>query len=408
MFNQYFFFIIGIATRHMRPVTHLQLAASVKRSTEKSPQARDFSQLKDNLIFLRHGERLDHVDRSWKGVDPPLSLAGRLQAVETALYFRNFHRAKDVETRLKGMLSFIVSSPFHRCIETALLVNIVAFDGLLPFYVDPLLSDWLQARVFRVCPLLRGHYHYVKDDSNIYYAPDTAAIRDELLPFLTNCAANNDLLSKGNVSKGCAEKWAGILERWCSDSEILTWTSPTMCESLYNHIAAKECDSISELYRFCGAPYPESKKDLGNRCQVFLSSQFLHDAAIKPWHYYIPDAILAAVEKERKEKLPSHVKCSSDLPLSKSIPVALLPPARVLAVTHADVISGMMNACCPTQRIATTSVPYCSMTVLERSNNFYCASNSIDTAQPIQSLPWTATQIGSLDALSTRIVLRFR
>ncbi|KAL3738924.1 hypothetical protein ACJRO7_020326 [Eucalyptus globulus] len=69
-----------------------------------------------HIVVMRHGDRLDNVDRSWpatapKRWDPPLAEVGRARARETA---------KQLPYQLGFPIHRIVVSPFRRCIDTAL------------------------------------------------------------------------------------------------------------------------------------------------------------------------------------------------------------------------------------------------------------------------------------------------
>ncbi|XP_039168306.1 uncharacterized protein LOC104430630 isoform X2 [Eucalyptus grandis] len=69
-----------------------------------------------HIVVMRHGDRLDNVDRSWpatapKRWDPPLAEVGRDRARETA---------KQLPYQLGFPIHRIVVSPFRRCIDTAL------------------------------------------------------------------------------------------------------------------------------------------------------------------------------------------------------------------------------------------------------------------------------------------------
>eukprot|EP00796_Vickermania_ingenoplastis_P004309 gene4310-3124_t len=392
--------------RHVRmstvqPMTHLQMALAIKKSDGGSPHPGHLKELSDTLILLRHGERLDHVDRAWKGSDPPLSPAGKRQSLETALHFFSKQKDKQLENRLTGLLSMFMSSPFHRCLETVLIINIVGFSGSLPLYVNPLLSDWLQSKVFRSPPLLRGHYMYDASDSEIRFIADNSALREDLGAFLASASGDTELLSKYGVQHAVAEGWVGLLNSWCATHEKLpVWTSPNMCEQLYADIVVYSSERDSDVptsfkrasknsksgakeagYSQCGVPHPETRRDLLQRCEEFIRSQYTRDPTLKPWNYYIPPLVMEAVYHEQKNSLPSYMK-SLDNHTDKHKPLdssshALLPPMHVLCSTHADVVSGIVETACPKQRLPSKgiSVPYCSMTVLRRRNNFYHMTN---------------------------------
>lgn len=91
----------------------------------------------------RHGSRLDFVDPEWaenarRPFDPPLSEAGRRQA-------RELGERLAVETSV----AYVVSSPFLRCVETAVLAA-EALD--LPVRLDNGLSEWMNREWFPAPP----------------------------------------------------------------------------------------------------------------------------------------------------------------------------------------------------------------------------------------------------------------
>ncbi|CAI2327401.1 unnamed protein product [Caenorhabditis sp. 36 PRJEB53466] len=65
------------------------------------------------IWIVRHGQRIDNVDKKWKANnptkrdDPELTIRGKQQAHEVGKYFANMN------------IEAIISSPFTRCIETS-------------------------------------------------------------------------------------------------------------------------------------------------------------------------------------------------------------------------------------------------------------------------------------------------
>jgi len=91
------------------------------------------------VFIARHGERIDHVDRTWGEratypQDPPLTDRGRRQARELGVFLRS-----------AGNIRTILSSPFARTLETA---HVVAEELELPLYVEHGASEWLHAEWF--------------------------------------------------------------------------------------------------------------------------------------------------------------------------------------------------------------------------------------------------------------------
>ena len=99
-----------------------------------APDERDGHQ---TIWLCRHGNRIDFVDPSWKGDDPPLSADGIIQAQETGL-------------RLQGEgIQHIFTSPFLRTIETA---HYIAEALDLPIKIEHGASEWLNAEWFSERP----------------------------------------------------------------------------------------------------------------------------------------------------------------------------------------------------------------------------------------------------------------
>lgn len=68
------------------------------------------------VVIMRHGDRLDSVDRSWPSTaprpwDPPLAEVGQARALEMG---------KHLPSRLGYPIHRVVVSPFRRCVDTAL------------------------------------------------------------------------------------------------------------------------------------------------------------------------------------------------------------------------------------------------------------------------------------------------
>jgi broad specificity phosphatase PhoE len=89
------------------------------------------------ILIVRHGNRQDFVDPAWKGVDPPLSEDGIVQAQETGV-------------RLCGEgISRIFASPFYRTVQTAHQIA-EALD--LPVNIEPGACEWLNPEWFAEMP----------------------------------------------------------------------------------------------------------------------------------------------------------------------------------------------------------------------------------------------------------------
>lgn len=467
----------------MQFATRLQLAAALKNARGRGPQEEDINALRDVLFLVRHGERLDHVNRAYKGDDPPLSPVGRLQALETALFFRALQRDSKLEVRIKGLLSVIVSSPFHRCIETAVIINVVGFGGSLPLFINPLLSDWMQTKVFRVSPNLRGYYEYGTNNNessfkNINYNPDIASLQADLPLFLESFTKDSEFLKANSLQPRVVKEWVQHLNSWCdARSRIPVWTSPPALNQLQlglddciktklerdmdsQRLSTKEERKKNEEGKYrntrhfnsCGISFPENRRGLLERCEELMSFLFNFHSTVKPWYLHIPSSIIAAAQNEKKTNLPSTWKAVNDLSLpasnnsgnsSVSSFQSLLPPVHVLCVTHADVVCGIVESTCPKQNLSSfVPVPYCSMTILHRHNNFYRVElhgqskqkargrkdfsktqfrpkndGEASSTKNVQEegtetsssepLNWVLEEFASLKALNTKIVLRY-
>lgn len=90
------------------------------------------------LFFVRHGLRIDHIDKKWKSpngrsFDPPLSPEGKVQAQKLA-------------TRLKTEgITQIICSPAIRCVETA---SEVAKILEINICIEPGVGEFINSRVF--------------------------------------------------------------------------------------------------------------------------------------------------------------------------------------------------------------------------------------------------------------------
>lgn len=95
---------------------------------------------------VRHGERIDSVEKGWKKTaarphDPPLTPAGFEQAAATGRALRG-HR-----------LDAIYTSPFLRCVQTATAIVEAMGPGAPPIHVEPGLGEWLFNRWFSMMPV---------------------------------------------------------------------------------------------------------------------------------------------------------------------------------------------------------------------------------------------------------------
>ncbi|KPI90207.1 hypothetical protein ABL78_0725 [Leptomonas seymouri] len=467
--------------------------AKATKNTQSSAHEQE-AQIRDLLVLIRHGERQDHADRAWKGTallplyDPPISNAGRKQSFETALKYYALRQEKTIEQRIHGTFTMFLVSPFHRCIETAAIMNIIAFEGKLPIYVDPLLSDWQQVKVFRTAPVLGGAYvrHPDADAEDAHgdcllFRPQLEALRATVMPFLqTRAVEENVLLAEYGISAEVAASWTAVGEQWLdSHTALPVWTSAAATTCILNNIEAQRAhatqDAIGEQtkqrkgrkaplppsvcdagagnsFKGCGVPHPESKADLARRCEQVMATHYLQSTSGSS-QSMVPRAIQQAAAIERKTRLPKYFQAwaerSAEDREAAGAP-ALLPPMHVMAVTHADTVSTLLEVCCPKyhDKGAGYSVAYCSITALRRHNNFYrippleerqraeasasaCGARQqrnkgypkkkmsampskcqltapVKTHAPAPlSVEWAVESVGSTDHLRTRIVIQF-
>lgn len=94
----------------------------------------DYTTMENRTLYLvRHGQRLDAVNRNWHGTednkyDPPLSEKGYWQAQRLGERLR------------QEPIDFIFASPYIRALQTAQPIA-EALD--MPFYVDDGIGEWL-------------------------------------------------------------------------------------------------------------------------------------------------------------------------------------------------------------------------------------------------------------------------
>eukprot|EP00928_Gymnodinium_smaydae_P067489 TRINITY_DN5046_c0_g1_i4.p1 TRINITY_DN5046_c0_g1~~TRINITY_DN5046_c0_g1_i4.p1 ORF type:complete len:878 (+),score=194.02 TRINITY_DN5046_c0_g1_i4:144-2636(+) len=115
--------------------------ASIAESMATSLRVEVSSGSKDDVLLTRHGARIDKEDRRWlqkaghgRVHDPHLSCGGELGAKELATRLASFHKDQPV--------AHIVSSPFVRCVQTAMPVA----EALgLPIKIEPGICEILSS-----------------------------------------------------------------------------------------------------------------------------------------------------------------------------------------------------------------------------------------------------------------------
>lgn len=134
--------------------------------------------MKASVVYIaRHGERIDHVDKSWKQrADRPhdafLTKVGLRQAASLG------HHLSD-----KG-LSHIFCSPFFRTVQTA---NEVSKVTGLQIKIEPGLSEWLCREYFSSSPqllpieTLKGQFPSIDTAYSPLVFPDYPETRDRVI-----------------------------------------------------------------------------------------------------------------------------------------------------------------------------------------------------------------------------------
>ncbi|GAB5591556.1 hypothetical protein Unana1_06456 [Umbelopsis nana] len=109
--------------------------------------------LSKTVFIVRHGERQDHVDKTWQsdpsdGIrDPPLSEKGEQQSQKTGAYLIDLLREKDI--KLENTTVVFVCSPFQRCIDTAVGIARGLQHAKQTFLrLEPAAGEWMTERFF--------------------------------------------------------------------------------------------------------------------------------------------------------------------------------------------------------------------------------------------------------------------
>ncbi|EAN79403.1 Histidine phosphatase superfamily (branch 1), putative [Trypanosoma equiperdum] len=426
-------------------MTSVQYALRAKRRSLQWHQTA--SMFRDEVLLLRHGERLDHVNRNWKSnvgvplshlpnTDPPLSTDGRWQALETGLFFRQQRRHAKIRQRELGMLSMLLTSPFHRCLETAIIVNITGFDGKLVVFVDPLLGDWQSSRLYSHAPGLGGSYDLCGD--SILFCPHWESLHASLSSFFRTAACKRKLDGMRNlVDETTIAGWVETLDGlYNGNASFLLWTSPSVRRSLHQGISCGDasisypsdrrggyapCRSITN--NGIAVKYPEGPGCLLLRAAEVVRTHFSNDTDTPS---SVPRCVWEAAQGEAKGLPRTFRERSSLLTLSMSDfgpqpfnSIALLPPTRTMIVTHADVVSALLKQCCPKSYAADRkfSVPCCSISYISRSNDFYRGERGTigtkevkedEQAPPVdRNQEWDIGAVGSFSHLQSATVLQY-
>ncbi|RNF07789.1 hypothetical protein TraAM80_03163 [Trypanosoma rangeli] len=399
-------------------MTCVQLAQASKRQLTKAQQLESV-EFTDQLLLLRHGERLDHVDRAWRTTsllpetDPPLSAAGRRQALETGLMFFRKRKHGKVRQRALGMISLLLFSPFHRCVETALIVNIVGFDGKLAMFVDPLLSEWHSTKLFSRPPRLGGRYIFTTDTIN--FRPHWETLCASLGTFFRSAGG----VTEDGIDEVMATRWLSVLEARCVQKpSFLVWTSASMRQSLHRNACAQGGGAVHRVLGgtsgdLTGINYPENTTHMLRRVGEAIQVRF---DAKEGKAAGVPICVREAEVQEAKHLPRRFVHRSvmgSAITTAREESAMLLPPARIMMVTHAEAVALAVKHCCPRYHSldSRVSVPYCSLTSLMRVNDYYRAldDEALAARRPRKESEksWSVTMAGSTDHLQTPIFLHY-
>ena len=398
------------------------------------------SALVDVLTMMRHGERLDHVDKSWNGggdlpaTDSPLSPLGRLQAVEAALYLRTQMKRKKVRQRLQACCSYIVTSPFHRCVETAVILSIVGFDGSVPVYVDPLLADFLQGKVFSAPPKIGGGFTLWSDGERDKNGVGGSTIkkknREDSLRFvpaslspalaaIVQATTNTSLMSLFGVDDKTRERWTnmvdimrraaaaassnldgfnaqcsapfGCLEVWTSDAmfaDIVHRIQQISCPPSHSEEKSSSNNSpflLRSLAFVSARHFPETPSIFADRVSQAVGLRFSTNRLFAPSTPSMAATLMASSSPPAStfSTIPRAVLDAEATDHSRTRGILLrtprkyrfsaFPPANVLYVTHADTIANALELLVPrvANPYAGMAVPYASLTSIVKRNTYY-------------------------------------
>ncbi|KAI9268702.1 histidine phosphatase superfamily [Sporodiniella umbellata] len=125
-------------------------------------------------IIIRHGERLDHVQKSWQpepsiGLwDPPLTQQGFEQAIRTGQHLTELMNQYSIDP---GRV-VLYTSPFRRCVETSMgIVQAMPVKPVLRVEIG--LGEWMCERFFdAVCEadelVSQAHQRLAREQANAY------------------------------------------------------------------------------------------------------------------------------------------------------------------------------------------------------------------------------------------------
>ncbi len=432
--------------------------------SEGESVSRKTSELIDVLTLMRHGERLDHVEKTWSGSadlpasDPPLSQLGRLQAIEAALFLRSQMGRKKVRQRLRACCSYIITSPFHRCVETAIILSVVGFDGAVPVFVDPLLADFMQGKVFSTPPKIGGRFQLSSrrggggggGEGPLEFVPASLTL---VTSAIAQAVQNAQLMNTFGIDDKTKASWVRLSSMFPSTASkaaggesaagavrpfatLEIWTS----DGLYTDLTTScRASGVSSLGFVTGRQYPETPGKFAERISESIGLRFSMNRLAAPLIHRSHAASVAATGQEAAfSSIPRVVLDAEATDVQRTRGIlwrtprkyrfSAFPPANGLYVTHADVITHALEMLVPRVKnpYSGMAVPYASLTSIVKRNTYYTVSEvslatstaSEDEGFPLRSevaslrrniVPpsWVAEEIGSTSHLQSKVLIRY-
>lgn len=324
------------------------------------------------VVLVRHGERIDHVNAAWargRGpsadpLDPPLSTRGEAQSAELATWWARRQQSRGSK-RSQTAVTCVITSPLRRCWETAAPL---AAACQCPLFVHGAAVDAYTRKVYK-----------------------TAA------PAVTVDAA----IANAAQHKICDHSDGSNTP---SDSNCCLRVWPFSAAAL----------RASKRGRPDKLPlYPESSVDFETRCRSLVPT-LIEDlaGAIERWsRTNNGHSAGSAADLSRQMRIPVDALLNAAPPSAASLSVARPPLAhrglRLVIVTHADVIAGVLSQLAPKDRrsdLGQPSVPYASLTRLQLRRDESGKSKAEEASDT-----WTVECRGDTAPLDrTRVVLELQ
>ena len=383
----------------------------------------------DVLLLMRHGERLDHAVPGWlsttgasylsgvRGVtvspkyfkdtrfaptDPPLSPSGWSQALESALYIRR-QRVGPLSPSSATCSPFLAldaihTSPFQRCVETALVVWIVGYECTIPLNVNPLgLSEFLSAKVTKQLQVGKqqkvlngrwgggdgtsggGHHYSLSLDTFLkplcqwlvgafvgaphhhHHGGSSSSSGKQQVSFsmpLIRKHVEDVLGGRGGCGQVVRDgEGETCLMMPCTQGGVIRGGGSSLFESIGVNPSSQE--NKAHLHsRVKKGVFPDGVVDCAELHSMCQKATTLFTAPL--------------LEQSKADGVRHSIYLL--LPPLTAYNAASPPPTSILAVTHADVVSAALVELCadgasPTRLASGTSVPYASWTLLSRNVN---------------------------------------